>query len=93
MYRAPGRVNLIGEHTDYNDGYVMPVAIDRATYVAIGRRADRQLFVYSESRRRKVVAPRSRSTRWNCKAAGPTTSLASRRCCYGTGCRFLARTC
>ena len=49
VYRAPGRVNLIGEHTDYNDGYVMPVAIDHATYVAIGRRADRQLFVYSES--------------------------------------------
>lgn len=49
VYRAPGRVNLIGEHTDYNDGYVMPVAIDRATYVAIGRRTDRRLVVCSES--------------------------------------------
>ena len=35
--RAPGRVNLIGEHTDYNGGFVLPCAIDRATTVAIGR--------------------------------------------------------
>lgn len=37
-FRAPGRVNLIGEHTDYNDGFVLPIAIDRAVHVAIGRR-------------------------------------------------------
>ncbi len=38
--RAPGRVNLIGEHTDYNDGFVMPLAINRATYIALRPRAD-----------------------------------------------------
>ena len=32
--RAPGRVNLLGEHLDYNDGFVLPAAIDRATYIA-----------------------------------------------------------
>lgn len=37
VFRAPGRVNLIGEHTDYNDGFVLPCAIDRETVVAIGR--------------------------------------------------------
>ncbi len=38
--RAPGRVNLIGEHTDYNDGFVLPVAIDRAVYMAVAPRTD-----------------------------------------------------
>lgn len=40
VFRAPGRVNLIGEHTDYNDGFVLPCAIDRDAVVAIGPSAD-----------------------------------------------------
>src|SRR5215212_11493992 len=40
LYRAPGRVNLIGEHTDYNDGFVLPAAIDKAVCVAITKRND-----------------------------------------------------
>jgi galactokinase len=48
VFRAPGRTNLIGEHTDYNDGFVFPAAIDRATWVAIAPRTDRMLRVYSE---------------------------------------------
>lgn len=43
--RAPGRVNLIGEHTDYNDGFVMPLAIDRATWIALRPREDRRVVV------------------------------------------------
>jgi galactokinase len=45
--RAPGRVNLIGEHTDYNDGFVMPAALEFATLTAASQRSDRRLRVYS----------------------------------------------
>jgi galactokinase len=45
--RGPGRVNLIGEHTDYNDGFVMPAALEFATLTAASRRPDRRLQIYS----------------------------------------------
>ena len=45
--RAPGRVNLIGEHTDYNGGFVMPAALEFATLTAASQRSDRRLQVYS----------------------------------------------
>lgn len=44
---APGRINLIGEHTDYNDGFVLPITIDRAVYIAMRKRKDRNYFFYS----------------------------------------------
>ena len=47
LYRAPGRVNLIGEHTDYNDGFVMPIALDRSTWVAAARGNDGAIVVRS----------------------------------------------
>lgn len=48
IVRAPGRINLIGEHTDYNDGFVLPAAIDKAIYFAVSKRDDNviSLFAY-----------------------------------------------
>ncbi|WP_022886052.1 galactokinase [Glaciibacter superstes] len=47
LWSAPGRVNLIGEHTDYNEGFVFPFAIDRRTVIALGLRDDRLIRVAS----------------------------------------------
>jgi galactokinase len=47
VFTAPGRVNLIGEHTDYNDGFVLPMAIERHTAVAAAARSDRKVRVQS----------------------------------------------
>ena len=47
IVRSPGRVNLIGEHTDYNDGFVLPLAIDRSTWLAVSPRTDKHVRLYS----------------------------------------------
>lgn len=47
IFRSPGRINLIGEHTDYNDGFVMPAAIDKSVFVAISKRDDGRIRIWS----------------------------------------------
>lgn len=47
VFRSPGRVNILGEHTDYNDGFVLPAAIDKYIYVAISKRDDSRICLYS----------------------------------------------
>jgi galactokinase len=74
FYRAPGRVNLIGEHTDYNAGFVMPAAIQFCTIVAIAARHDRRLRVCSTNFNESfdeplpeasaVAPPRGQSAHW-----------------------------
>src|SRR6476661_8961239 len=48
LFRSPGRVNIIGEHTDYNNGFVLPAAIDKAIYIGISKRNDDVISLYSE---------------------------------------------
>jgi galactokinase len=77
---APGRVNLIGEHTDYNEGYVLPMAIDRAVAVAAAQRPDRLLRMFAENVQDSVSAPlddlypSSRST-WSNYVKGVASQL------------------
>src|SRR5580700_8991925 len=49
IFVAPGRVNLIGEHTDYAEGFVMPAAIDFATLAGISPRSDGKIAIYSQN--------------------------------------------
>ncbi len=48
IFRSPGRVNILGEHTDYNEGFVLPAAIDKAIYIAISKREDKLINLYAE---------------------------------------------
>jgi len=48
IIRSPGRVNIIGEHTDYNEGFVLPAAIDRAAYISIALRADDEIHLFAQ---------------------------------------------
>jgi galactokinase len=56
VFRAPGRVNLIGEHTDYSGGLILPAAIDFATLAVISPRDDSQVVLYSDNFSKQVVA-------------------------------------
>src|SRR5438270_6143711 len=81
IYRAPGRVNLIGEHTDYNDGFVMPAAIGFSTQVAIAARDDRKLLIHSENYSEQVAfdldnLPAVRAGHWSDYALGVAEMIA-----------------
>ncbi|QPH39575.1 galactokinase [Pedobacter endophyticus] len=56
LVRSPGRINIIGEHTDYNDGFVMPAAIDKAIYVGISKRDDNEVHLFSASYQQSDVS-------------------------------------
>jgi galactokinase len=69
IFVAPGRVNLIGEHTDYAEGFVMPAAIDFATLAAISPRSDGKIVLYSENYKQErtfdaAALPRAARQHW-----------------------------
>jgi len=83
VYRAPGRVNLIGEHTDYNQGFVLPVAVTFSCWVALGSREDGKLVVYSENLAESVeldLHHLDRSGKWQDYPAGVAWALAQAGC-------------
>ncbi len=54
IVRSPGRINIIGEHTDYNMGFVLPAAVDNYVYISISKRTDQQIHLYSENFKESV---------------------------------------
>lgn len=79
IFRAPGRVNLIGEHVDYNEGFVLPLAIDRFCHAAGSPRSDTILRIYSEQMRETVEFsfddPRPSQHHWSSYVRGVAWAL------------------
>ena len=80
VFRAPGRVNLIGEHVDYNQGFVLPMAIDRDCLVLARAREDATLRIHSvqfdETVEHAISAPRGDSHHWSDYVRGVAWALA-----------------
>jgi galactokinase len=93
LFSAPGRINLIGEHVDYNEGFVLPMAIDKRTFVAASARADRRLRIVARDFNEFVeidldAPPVKRRGRWPDYVEGMARMLESVGC-HVTGCNVM----
>lgn len=87
IVRAPGRVNLVGDHTDYNNGFVLPMAIDRTTVIASRSRSDRAVTVVSDGfgeaafdlSQLESGSGRSGETRWSSYLEGVAWAMGAER--------------
>lgn len=82
---APGRVNLLGEHTDHNDGFVLPMTVDRGVYVAARARQDERVRVYSRHFDESIdyalrEPPGTKPGDWRCYVVGVVEELRQRGC-------------
>ena len=82
IVRSPGRVNLIGEHTDYNDGFVLPAAINKAIYVAVSKRNDDEIHLHSAEFNESCIVNlndlHATLPRWSAYILGVTEQLQKR---------------
>ena len=81
VVRSPGRVNIIGEHTDYNEGFVLPAAIDKAIYVAIAKRSDNAIHLYAADFKERVevqIADVKPTNNWATYVLGVVDQLIKR---------------
>ncbi len=83
IVRAPGRINLIGEHTDYNNGFVLPAAIDKAVYVAISKRNDNKIYLHAEEYNENYIADienlRQNKFHWSSYVLGVADQLLKKK--------------
>jgi galactokinase len=82
IVQSPGRINLIGEHTDYNNGFVLPAAIDKSAYIAIGKRLDDEIHLYAmdfeEHHQTTITALQSSPGHWHAYLLGIVDQLKKR---------------